>query len=318
MVKMNKDEIKGITSFSTYESGELELCKVDAYNVIQTKYGKLIPQYEELGVRRKDAKAFSLHKNGMLKSISLNEQTVLKTPIGEFPAELATFYEDGSINSLFPLNGRISFSWSVEEEGKLAQIFDFNFPFGSFSAKISGLRFYKQGKLRSLILWPGETIEVNAPVGKIWIRIGFKLFKEGMIESLEPASPYLVNTPIGFIKAYDTSALAVDADKNSMRFDKQGNLVSLVTAGDIIIISKSTGERKTVSSRLQLGLMDDDFVKCPITISFQGEVVKIDDGKEESQWIISKFAFEFVYDETLGKKPCYGDCSACTENDGTC
>jgi hypothetical protein len=57
---------------------------------------------------------------------------------------LITFYEDGSIESLFPLNGQISAFWSEEEEGALARKFDFTFheritidtPIG----KIKGLR----------------------------------------------------------------------------------------------------------------------------------------------------------------------------------
>jgi len=106
---------------------------------------------------KKQLAVLSFYKSGNIKSISLEQQTEISTPIGIFPAELVTFYEDGSINSLFPLNGQISGFWSEEEEGELAQKYHFSFPFGDFYAKIIGLRFYPDGRVRSLILWPNET-----------------------------------------------------------------------------------------------------------------------------------------------------------------
>lgn len=309
---INKEEIKGITSFTTYEGGELEECRLSDYNVIRTKYGNLIPQYMNPGIRRKDGRALAFYKNGMLRSISLNEQTKIHTPIGDYPAELVTFFEDGSIDSLFPLNGQLSFSWSEEEEGNLAQSFDFKFKFGTFSSKISGMRFYNNGNVRSLILWPSEIVEINSPVGKIAIRIGFKLFEDGTIESLEPAAPYLVNTSIGRIKAFDTMALAVDSDRNSMRFDRQGNLISFVTSGDVIIVQNDTGAKTHISSCSRLGLMEDDLVKIPISIFFEEDTVKVDNGKEVRLFHIKENTFQFIYDDNLGKTPCYGECSSCT------
>ncbi|MFA9377680.1 MAG: hypothetical protein ACERKZ_13095 [Lachnotalea sp.] len=312
MERISKEDIKGITSFTTYDSGELEECRLSDFNIINTKYGKLVPQYMNPGIRRKDSRALSFYKNGRVRSISLDEQTEIETPIGKFPAELVTFFEDGSIDSLFPLNGQLSFSWSEVEEGNLAQKFKFNFGLGSFTTKISGIRFYKNGNVRSLILWPNEMVEIISPVGKIAIRIGFKLYEDGKIESIEPATPYLVNTPIGMIKAFDEAALAVDADRNSMKFDRQGNLSSLVTSGDIIMIHKITGDKKTISSDMRLGLMEDDLVQMPIVISFAGNSVKIDNGKDEVACKINEYSFEFNYDDKLGKSPRYGECTECS------
>jgi len=313
MVETNNYNFKGITSFFAYDNGELEECRLNAYNIIHTKYGKLVPQYMNPGIRRKDSRALAFYRSGQVKSISLDEQTEILTPIGTFPAELVTFYEDGSINSLFPLNGQLSFSWSEEEEGNLAQKYNFSFPFGSFAAKISGLRFYENGDVRSLILWPEEIIEIDSPVGRIPIRIGFKLFDNGMIESLEPAAPITVATPIGPVKAYDTSALAMDADVNSMKFDRKGNLISLVTSGDIIIVHKLTGDKKIISSELKLGLMDDDFVKIPISINFFQNTVRFDNGKSVTLWNTMDYTFRFEYDVMMGKTPCHGECSMCSE-----
>ncbi|MGB8455880.1 MAG: hypothetical protein WCD89_26640 [Anaerocolumna sp.] len=247
MSVINEHGLCGVTSYTSYDNGKMEECRLSAYNLITTNYGQLVPQYNNPGIRRKDSRALAFYKNGNLKSISLDCQTGIATPVGSFPAELITFHEDGALDSLFPLNGQIGFSWSEEEEGKLVKEFDFDFPFGKFKAKISGIRFYQSGSVRSLILWPDEIIKINTPVGALPVRIGFKLYEDGSLESVEPAEPVFVKTPIGLIKAFDTEAMAVDADKNSLGFDRRGNLITLATSGDIMIENKLNGNIKIIS-----------------------------------------------------------------------
>lgn len=301
----------GVTSYTTYENGRMEECRLSAYNLIPTKYGKLVPQYNNPGIRRKDTRALSFYKSGNLKSISLDSQTEIKTSIGIFPAELLTFYENGALDSLFPLNGQISFSWSEEEEGQLAKEYDFDFPFGKFTAKISGLRFYQDGSIRSLILWPGEVIEINTPSGKLPVRIGFKLYEDGSIESVEPAKPVYIKTPIGYIKTFDAAALAVDADRNSLRFDQSCNLISLTTSGDILIENKIKGVQNLISPKLRPGLMEDDYIKIPVKFLFYEGRIIIENGMEKTEYAMEEYKLNILYDDSLGEKPCYGDCSGC-------
>ena len=309
MITVETSGIKGITSFTTYDGGELKECKLKDYNLIGTKYGDFVPQYGNPGVRTKQLKVLSFHKNGKIKSISLEQQTEVSTSIGIFPAELVTFFEDGSINSLFPLNGQISGFWSEEEEGALAQKYDFTFPFGNFSAKIIGLRFYQDGKVRSLILWPTERITIDTPIGKIPIRTGFKLFEDGSIESVEPAVPVPVKTPIGSINAYDANALGIDADKNSLGFDRNGRLTSLATF-DIIMARKSNGEKKVIFPKLKPGLMEE-YEKVPIKLLFGDDTVTIDDGSKATDYRISESTFKITGSDYTEATNCSIDCSNC-------
>ncbi len=308
MLTVEMSGIKGITRFTTYDNGGLKECKLADYNLISTKYGDLVPQYGNPGVRKKQLKVLSFYKSGKLKSISLEQQTEISTPIGIFPVELVTFFEDGSINSLFPLNGQISGFWSEEEEGALAQEFDFTFPFGNFSAKINGLRFYREGKVRSLILWPGERITIDTPAGKMPVRIGFKLYEDGSIESVEPAEPVPVKTPIGSINAYDANAIGIDADKNSLGFDRNGKLTSLATF-DIITAKKSDGETKITFPKLKPGLMEE-YEKVPIKLHFSGDTVTIDDGSRADEYRTSESTFKIMPGDYTETKTC-GDCSSC-------
>ncbi len=311
MLTLETNGIKGITSFTTYDSGELKECRLEDYNLISTKYGDLVPQYGDPGIRRKQLKALSFYKSGKIRSISLERQTEISTSIGTFPAELITFFEDGSIDSLFPLNGQIGASWSEEEEGTLARKFEFTFPFGNFNAKIIGLRFYQDGKVRSLILWPNERITIDTPAGKMPVRIGFKLFEDGSIESVEPAEPITVKTPIGLINAYDQNALGMDADKNSLRFDRKGRLTSLFTS-DIIIVRKSNGEKEIISPKLRPGLMEAEFEEMLVKLLFDEDTVIIDDSVKAADYKIAECTFRIIRGNYMGVKNC-GNCSGCSD-----
>lgn len=308
MLTVEMNGIKGITSFTTYDGGGLKECKLGDYNLISTKYGDFVPQYGNPGIRKKQLKSLSFYQSGKIKNISLEWQTEIDTPIGRFPAELVTFFEDGSLNSLFPLNGQISGFWSEEEEGARAQEFEFAFPFGNFSTKIIGLRFYSSGKVRSLILWPEERITIDTPAGKIPVRIGFKLFEDGSIESAEPAVPVPVKTPIGSINAYNANATGIDADKNSLSFDRNGRLTSLATF-DIIMARKSNGEKRIVFPKLKPGLIDE-YEKVPIKLFFGDEAVTIDDGTGATDYRISDSMFKITGGDYTEAKTC-SDCSKC-------
>lgn len=303
-------EFKGITSYTTYVSGEMQECKVNEPNLIRTQYGDFVPQYSRPDTRRKELKSLSFYKSGNIRSLCLEQQTDVATPIGIFPAELVTFYDDGSLNSVFPLNGQIGFGWSQEEEGALAQTYDFEFSFGKISAKIIGMRFYPSGKIKSLILWPGQVVTLQTPAGVFPVRIGFRLFENGQLESFEPAIPIALETPVGAVTAYDVNALGIDADSNSVRFDNRGRLTHIATSGDIIVHDLKGG-RKMISSRTKLGLMDDTLIKMPIELSFYTDTVVIDNGIHASEFKTREYKFLVLPDIDETGFKCEGGCDGC-------
>jgi len=305
-------ELTGITSCSRYSNGQIEDCKVQEKNVIHTQCGDLIPRYSSPGIRSKELKSISFYESGAVRSIALEEQTPIQTPLGLFPAELVTFYENGRLDSIFPLNGQIGFGWSEREEMALAEAVEFEFPFGSFSAKPIGLRFYESGELRSLILWPGEVIRVNTALGDIPVRTGFKLYESGALASVEPAYPVAVETPIGSIAAFDVAAVGIDADLNSLRFDEAGALTRLATSGDLVVNDRTTGKRTMYSSQLKPGLTEDKYVKMPLIIAFAGDEVTIDDGLRCDTYLLQNCSFLVLPDFNKKEMDCVGDCDGCT------
>jgi hypothetical protein len=167
------------------------------------------------------------YKDSMVKAIALNEVQEIQTPIGEFPAELVTFFETGELKRFFPLDGKIGGMWSEQEEKALAIPLSFDLPFASFSAIISGVAFYKSGNIRSITLFPGETVRISTKYGEIITRNGFSLYESGNLESLEPAVPTVIKTPTGTLNAFDRDAVGVSADVNSLVFDEEGEVIAL-------------------------------------------------------------------------------------------
>ncbi|BCJ97614.1 hypothetical protein [Anaerocolumna chitinilytica] len=231
-----------VTSFQTYPSGELESLKLEGKNMVVTHAGELIPAYTETP-RRKNTPSVEFYKNGMMKAVMLEEQSEVVTPIGEIPAEKITFYPSGEVHRVFITDGKISGFWTEEEEKNHNIPLTFEFDFTSFTAYLSAINFYQSGAVRSITLYPGERVLINTPAGEMETAIGFSLYESGELESVEPAAPVRIATPIGYLSAYDSNALGVHADENSLKFSAEGKLLSIKTEENRIIIQSDKGSQ---------------------------------------------------------------------------
>lgn len=316
VIVTEKYNLNGIQSYTAYSSGEMQDCKLDKYNEIYMANQKFVPRYKKPDERKKDNKAIGFYENGNVKSIALEEQTEVTTSVGVINAELITFYEDGAIESLFPRNGQIGFGWSEEDEEQLLSEIRFNFSFADFTTKIIGIRFYNSGSLKSLILWTKRRIQINTPIGICPVRIGFRLYEDGSLESFEPALPIPVHSSIGTIIAFDQHAVGMDADFNSVRFYPDGRLKSLSTNSDIVVNRISFSERKLIYQQLKLDMLTNEMVKVPIVISFYENQVMVDNAVEKLTFPIEDSKFLFLYDGSYMEKKCNpgSDCSGCGAN----
>lgn len=313
MVATDKYQLKGIAGYTTYPSGGIKDCTLEEYNEICMGKHRFIPRFHKPDERRKDNKAVSFYENGNIKSIALDEQSNIITPVGLVPAELITFYENGAMDSVFPLNGQIGFGWSMEDEEQLLEEREFHFPFGDFRSKIIGLRFFESGMLKSLILWPGRRININTPIGNCPVRIGFRLYEDGALESFEPAVPVSIETGIGTIIAFDQNAVGIDADFNSVRFYPDGRLKSLCTNSDIVVNQLLETKREVIYQQIRFDMVTGEMVKVPVVISFQEDLVTFDNAVEKLTFPIAGTKFLFLYDGSYKEKKCSpgSDCSGC-------
>lgn len=225
-----------------YSTGECEEYRVEEESELDILGYKLVPLYGFPEVRRKEFPSVKVYKNGNIRSVALNELTSITTKIGVFEVEKITFYEDGPINRLFLLDGKLSGYWSEDDEYNLAKTYKFSFEFASFEAKPISLHFYKTEELKSITLWPKERVDLNLGNYNIIGRIGFSLYKSGKLKSCEPFRPTTINTPIGDIEAYDINAIGIHGDENSLNFYEDGKIRSLITSRNTITIHTFDGD----------------------------------------------------------------------------
>lgn len=228
--------LKGVRRIETYQTGEVKECLLEEANEIPTEYGILIPIYEDATPRSKYMKSLSFYRSGAIKSINLQSQTEIDTPIGRQKVELVTFYESGKLNRIFQLNGKLSGFWGEEDEYALAKAVSIPIQGMEYTVKASGLRFYESGVLKNIVLWKNETLELPFQEKRIKIRYGVSFYEDGRLESLEPNIPYSVQTPFGKMHAYDNHPIGLHADKNSLKLNRDGSVRSLSTMSDKIIV----------------------------------------------------------------------------------
>lgn len=307
--------LKGLSSAVYYEDGTIKECRLTTINNLETPYGILVPQYEDSSERRKHINSISFHNNGNLKSISLQNQVEIDTSIGTIPAELITFYESGSINRLFPLNGKITAYWTENDEYDLAKHIEFNISVGKFVQKIITIHFYENGATKSITFWPKDRISINSPIGTVVTRIGLSFYINGNLKSLEPYNPTPVKTEIGIINAYDTDAIGIHGDSNSLKFSVEGRIESLKTSTDKIEVLNKNGEKKIYSPKLKPSVIDDSAVDIvPLNIEFFNNRVRFNNNAED-EYSINECEFTVCFSSFKIKSLC-ASCTACSECNG--
>jgi hypothetical protein len=308
--------LRGCREVENAPDGEVKCCNFSEENRLETDCGILTPQYGPEDVRKKYIKALSFFPNGQIQRVALEKQTEIQSPIGDFPAELLTFYKGGEINRIFPLNGKISGFWTEQDEEQLAVPLHFSFYFGEFTAKIISIHFYQSGNIQSITLFPGEIIDLQTPVGKLKVRTGLSLYENGALQSVEPAAPSLISTKVGTLHAFDSNCIGISADRNSLRFDEKGNVVQMKSATDKIIIQTPNAQLETIIPMEKPDPLNDNAtVTIPLKIEFQDTTVSLFDS-EPHIYSLEDSAFTILQIPLISS--CV-DCSSCSQcQDGFC
>ena len=198
----------------------------DKLNTITTKYGNLLPCSGASDYRKKHRCAVSYYDSVSLRSVYLEEPSVLSFPAGDYQTELITFYEDGNVKRIFPLYGQISAYWSIEEEAENAPYYDFPIAGEELHIRPQCIFFYPSGKIRAITLWPSDEISVKTPVGSIRTKLGVELYENGNIRSIEPVYGTVISTPEGIIKPYRFRMVMMHAENATLKFDEEGRVLN--------------------------------------------------------------------------------------------
>jgi len=264
----------GVEYTDTYDDGRPRFVILARPNTIRSPAGDLVPQYTDEDLRRPRVEAVAFHENGMLKSVPLQQRTPVQTPAGELAAELLTFYPSGAVRRVFPLAGKLSGHWSWQDEARLADPLTIRTPAGPLTARFISILFHASGALRSLTLWPEETVTVASPVGPVQARVGLAFHAGGALRSLEPATPLAVETPIGPLTAYDNDPEGICGDVNSLSFSADGRLESLSTMSERIAVSCPDGRTRTFGPLMRINPCDGEATELtPLQIRFGPDTV---------------------------------------------
>lgn len=294
ILKTKYGELNNPIVVGKYDTGEIEEIKFEDKNILNINGKEYIPVYDLSNPRVKDIPAIGLFKNGNIRALALQEETEVATEYGKLKVEKIIFYQDGKFKRLFFLNGRLSGFWSEEDEYNLAKEYCFNLSFGKIKARFISMHLYNSQRLKSLTLWPKEVVEVEVNNIKIKTRIGISLFEEGTIQSCEPMLPTSIKTPIGQIEAYDKNAIGIHGEDNSLKFNRDGSVKSLITSTNIINVFNDKGELIAKHSPKEERLFGNSDLLDVITVSieFEEDSVIID---REYKYSINKNQFKIEY-----------------------
>ncbi|MGL1901639.1 MAG: hypothetical protein OCC49_05855 [Fibrobacterales bacterium] len=210
---------------------------------IETSVGTLVPIHYTEDFSRKKQTPVRMFEDGTVRSIPLMDTTVITTPIGEYSAELVTFYKNGALKKFFPLNGKIGAYWTEEDECGLAEPISI----GGVTAKIISAHFFETGELQSIQFWPGEKASITTPIGAMEVQGGVSFYKNGLMYSCEPLLPSVVETPVGYIQAWDPKPNGMAADRHSLQFNSSGNVIGLKTDSAKITVTRKNGTELVLS-----------------------------------------------------------------------
>lgn len=262
--------LAGVTFDPLFSTKKVDGCIVSKKNILTTPFGELIPQFETEDIGRRSKKPVYFFKSGAVKSLPLQHQTKVKTPFGEIPAELITFYESGAIKRIFPLDGKLSGFWSWQNELTLAEESALDTPTGYIKAKLLSLQFYEQGGLKSLTLWPGEKATISTPYGEKVFRKGAAFYENGTLRSFEPQKKTEIPTPIGIMIAFDNEPNGIHGDLNSLQFNKDGLVSGLSTIDNEVSVYFPGGGKQIFKPGVKNNVCGDERkISVPLKIRFE-------------------------------------------------
>jgi hypothetical protein len=259
-----------------FADGTVMSCTPAGAVVFNTCLGPLPAQHSTDDLRRRTVQALSFHPSGALRALPLERPTRITTPAGAMDVELVTFHADGSLCRAFPLNGKLSGYWTQEDEGRLAQPVALDTPLGAVRVKLIAACFASNGLLLSLTLWPGETLDVETPVGPLRARVGVSFRPDGGLRSLEPAKPQGVPTPAGIIQAYDLDAVGICGDVNSLGFAPDGSVSRVSTSLTRVLAWGPHETQLAFTPECRESLCGDtEREPVPMRLEFQGDQARI-------------------------------------------
>jgi len=275
---------------------------------IETPVGPVVPLYSVDDHGRQILKPVYFYDNGNLRKAPLQDAAYIDTKYGKLSAEFIMFYKDGFLKKLFPLNGKLSGYWGEKDEYSLSEDLELNLPCGKINAKIINIAFFKNGEIRSITLWPQESVAIKTPAGKMRIRVGISFYEDGAVKSVEPAEPCTVETRIGQIVAYDNDPEGITGDINSLQFDRNGTVTALSTTSNAIKVITPSGEEVMYTPFERESLCTEQVaITVPLHIEWSNETICFNNNFSDT-YNLAECSFDVMTYDKKATDPSY-ECS---------
>ena len=308
VLKTKYSEISGYQNLEKHASGNPSSLIFTERVEIETPIGVIVPQYSVDDHGRQMLKPVYFYDNGNIKKVPLQDAAYIETKYGKLSSELVMFYDDEILKKLFPLNGKLSGYWGEKDEYTLSEDLELKLPCGTISAKVINITFYKNGDIKSLTLWPQETVKITTASGIMNVRIGIAFYEDGAVKSVEPAEPYEIETKIGKISAFDNDPEGIIGDINSLQFDSNGEVISLSTVSNSVKVKNASGE-EVIYTPSEKESLCSELVKItgPLQIEFVNGKVRFNKSFND-EYDFSECSFEVIKYEKKAADPLY-ECS---------
>ena len=175
--------VRHVHILTRWPDGTPRDCRCLGPDTVATPQGWLPPLYTTDDVRRTSDRSFSLYPNGMWRSLELQSQCPVPTPMGELPVEWLAWHPNGTLKRVLLRKGKTSGYWTEQDEGRLAHICALDLPAGPVRARVQGLRFYPSGRCASVTFWPGERLTLPTVLGPLPVRNGCAFYESGALRS---------------------------------------------------------------------------------------------------------------------------------------
>ena len=280
---------------SKNKNGNIDTVIVGEKIVLKTLVGDLIPRYTLGDERPKKEAPVKFYKTGELKSLPLEDRTVVSTSVGDIVSELLIFYKNGALWRTFPLNGQVNGFWTEENEFALAEVLEIPTSLGTISVKPIYVQFYETGELESILFWPDEKITINTSEGEVLIHKGICFHKNGQVKGFEPVEEMTIESPIGTLKAFDPDPNGIHAESHSINFADDGSIQSVITSSNQINVIKDGVDYKSFSPKLVSSYCNENsFFISPLKIVFEKDTLSFNNNNEPVESISSTLEYKIA------------------------
>ena len=250
---------------------------------IKTAYGNLVPCYDSSDVRKRYREALDRYPSGALRSIYLQDRTVIETQVGKLHAELITFYECGTIKRVFPTYGKISAYHTEEDEYEEADVDRLSVGNSSVSSKMQCVYFDRSGYVKSITIFNKDKMNFATKYGMIVTDLGAEFNEDGGLVSIESVFQTELYTEFGTLHPFNPHRDPMHAEKGSLGFDDDGNIIRFATVRDRIILKDKNGKQKEYVPRIEEDPYTGFPVWVPVKAWLEKETIRIAMGKDTEE-----------------------------------